>query len=300
VLAVYIDIYSMSSYLIGMLHLAPFLFLACAPRTGEAELAGFVHTPDGAPIVGATIVAEIPRRALASGDRPAPVTTVTGADGGYTLHLPADGLQQYSVQVGVGGHDEPPTRLTVHAGQHLTKDFSVRSTREVALRCAGFAEESCWDIPGARCSSRDGAGEDDDTKDTTVELDGNVVLHRSIECPAGADVVVHLGGEEVVVPASEDVARLDFTAIGGGVRGRLASDAQNCRVSAHRPFLGFYLGAYPDDTRYVRTTGGEPFVMDHLPPGPWVIKAACFPESSAAVTVEVEDGVVDLGVLALE
>ncbi|MES2644346.1 MAG: carboxypeptidase-like regulatory domain-containing protein [Myxococcota bacterium] len=276
-----------------MLHLLSLLLLACAPETGEAELVGFVRTPDGAPVVGAAIWAQAPPT-RSSGEATTPVTTVTGPDGGYTLHLPADGLQTYSVSVTVGGHDEPAARLTVHAGQHLTKHFAVRSTRVVDLRCLGFAEESCQEIAGVRCWVPDGGKAP--TRQAPASVEGG---HRSIECPAGADLVVEVAGQEVKLSASEDIARFDFTGLGGAVTGSIASDARSCLVSARRPFLGSFLGAWPDDTRYVRTPRGEPFRVDHLPAGTWVIKGTCVPAQTADITVEVGDTTVDLGVLAL-
>lgn len=291
----------MSSYPFCMRHLTPLLFLlACTPHVGEAELSGVVRTAAGAPVAGASVELHTPYWKLRAGEEADSVTAVTGADGAYTLTVPAEGLQQYSVELTVGGDDEPTTSVTVHAGQRLTKDFEVGGTRRVALRCAGFPDESCRELADPVCALPDGRGASDDTEGVAPELEPGKVAHRTIRCPAGADVVVRLGGQEARVPAAEDVARLDFTGVGGGVTAQLAGDAPSCLVRASRPLLGLFLGRYADDSRYLRTPGGAPFQVAHLPPGPWVIQGTCYPDQTREVTVEVEGDVIDLGVLALE
>jgi hypothetical protein len=269
-----------------------------------AWLEGTVATTTGTPVPDAEVwvtgraILTPPTTARASFARHG-TRVRTDATGAYHVGLtpaPAVGLleEPFHVEVLAEGFGDTSLSVGVAVGAGARRDIVVDAYPRVHARCAGRPGDSCADLYPLACTVEGRAS----TEEEEVVFDD--VIHRAVLCPPGIGRTVRLGPVEAIVGPDQNVAWLDFRGFGGGVRGRIATGGADAvcfpslvptaqsRLLARDRVVGVVMEAAADGT----------FSAEHLPPGTYVFAPGCRGGEEAGREVEIDEAVVDLGVVS--
>ena len=218
-------------------------------------------------------------------------SAITNAEGHYDLRFDPDRTSEVSAQA--MNYIEQEERLRVAPDMpDLVIDWVLEPSRDLQVFCAGLPDDSCGDVMPLMC--------------TLPWIPFGTLCHTVdnqalCTCPEGKSAV-RGGGQSVEVAPGQQVAWLDFR-VNGGLEGLVALQGSplGCEIMAYRlpeDLSDVSRGGIAARRHKCNEEGG--FEILGLEPGIYQVDVQVGNHQRRPDPVEVEDTVVDMGVIDLE